>query len=439
MFFLYSILLTVYFIGSLPILLWRRENYISGFRQKLGYLPDFRNDGRSVLWLHCFSAGEVEAARPIVKKLFEKFPNCRLVISTTTKAGRDLAREMFTGEAELIFYFPFDWKFCVKRVVNKIKPNIIFMMEDDLWFNFIREAGKNGARIFVLNGRLSEKAFKRYHYFRETLRRVWRYVDEVLVQSEEDAKRFLQLGVRSYKIKITGNIKFDPNTNQSEAIWTNYFRERFAISKSAPLIVAAGTHSPEENWILEAFKEVWKHTNDKLPRLLLAPENPERYDEVLQLIRKTGFDWVKLSEPLSDRDETAEIILLDNAGDIHSIFSLAEIVFIGGNLISSGGNGILEAALAEKTIVTEFNAENCKEIIKEFLAKNAIIQLPDLSEKELSTKLTEVLLDLLQNAEKRETLAANACAVMQKNRGAIEKTIEHLQPYLYVQSGQFIR
>lgn len=429
MFFLYSFLLTIGFIALLPLFLLRRGKYSAGFWQRLGFLPDFEQDERKVLWLHCVSVGEANAARPLVKEIVENFPDYRLVVSTTTKTGQNLAKEIFKNQAELVFYFPFDWKFSVRRALSKIKPSIVLLMETELWFNFLRQANRGGARVAVVNGRLSEKSFKRYSHIKKTMRRVLHYIDLALMQGRSDAKRLIDLGIRSSKVKITGNIKFDQNFAESDL--TEEFRRRFAISENSPLIAAASTHAPEESLILQAFKDVWKTSAaDKLPRLLLAPRHPERFEEVFALVKKSGFDWVKRSEEESARDKTAEIILLDSIGELRAIYPLAEIVFVGGSLIPRGGQNILEPAIGRCAIVTGFYTMNFADAVKEFLRQDALIQLPELEEKQISARLAEVFSQLLQDARTRRKLAVNAFGVMQKNRGATRRTIENLQSLL---------
>jgi len=428
MFFLYSFLLTIGFIALLPLFILRRGKYAAGFWQRLGFLPEFEQDERKVLWLHCVSVGETNAARPLVKELIENFPEYRLVVSTTTKTGQNLAREVFKNQAELVFYFPYDWKFSVRRALKRIKPSVVLLMETELWFNFLREASRSGARIAIVNGRLSEKSFKRYSYVKKTMRRVLHYIDLALMQGRGDAKRLIELGIRASKVKITGNVKFDQSFEESDL--TEEFRGRFAVSENSPLIIAASTHAPEESLILQAFKDVWKNSQTTLPRLMIAPRHPERFDEVFELIKKSGFDWVRRSETESPRDKTAEIILLDSIGELRSVYPLAEIVFVGGSLIPHGGQSVLEPAIARNAIVTGFYTTNFADIVGEFLKQEAVVQLPALEEKQASAKLTEVFQELLQDAELRRKLSVNAFGVMQKNRGASRKTIENLKPLL---------
>ena len=257
---------------------------------------------------------------------------------------------------------------------------------------------------------------------------VLHYLDLALMQSNKDARRLIQLGIRASKVKVTGNVKFDQDFGESDL--TRELRGRFAISKDAPLIVAASTHAPEESLILQAFKETWKNSIDKLPRLLIAPRHPERFDEVAELIKKTGFAWARRSEKFSEQDKLAEIILLDSIGELRAVFPLAEIVFVGGSLIPHGGQNVLEPAAAQKAIVTGFYTMNFEAVVRELLKQNAIVQLPRLDEKEASKKLVKVFLQLLNDEEKREKLAGNAFAVVQKNRGASRKSVAHLKAFL---------
>jgi 3-deoxy-D-manno-octulosonic-acid transferase len=428
MFLIYSFLLTVSFILLSPVFLLRREKYASGFWQRFGYLPKFEKNEKPVVWLHCVSVGETNAARPLVAEIRKQFPEHRLIVSTTTKTGQTLAEKIFEREAECIFYFPYDWRFSVRRALRNFQPKAVLLMETELWFNFIRETGKSGAIVAIVNGRLSERSFKRYSHIKNFMRRVLSRVDLALMQTPADAKRLMQLGMRGSKVKVTGNVKYDQSFEKSDL--TEALRKRFAASADAPLIVAASTHAPEERWILDAFKRVRKNSRGKLPRLLIAPRHPERFDEVAELIKETGFNWARRAENESAADKTAEIILLDSIGELRAIYPLAEIVFVGGSLIPHGGQSILEPAVAGKAIATGFYTMNFAAVAREFTSKEALIQLPQIEEKNIAGKLSEVFESLLRDAEKREKLARNARAVIEENRGAAAKTIESLKPYL---------
>ncbi|HEX8738458.1 MAG TPA: 3-deoxy-D-manno-octulosonic acid transferase [Pyrinomonadaceae bacterium] len=438
MFLLYNFLLAIGFLAYLPRFLFQKK-YAESFSERLGNLPDFDPEGKPVVWLHCVSVGETQAARPLVRELLKNFPEYTLVVSTTTLTGQKLAKEIFAADAALVFYFPFDFRFAVRRALRKIQPRIVLLMETEIWLNFLREANKSGARIAVVNGRLSEKSASRYGWIKKTIKRVLHYVDLALMQSGADSRRLITLGIRNTKVKVTGNIKFDQQFNEAENNLTNEFRERFAVSDTAPLIVAASTHAPEEKWILDAFKTVYKSASDKLPRLMLVPRHPERFAEVAQIIRDSGFDWARRGEKPSARDKAAEVILLDSIGELRAVYPLAEFVFVGGSLIPHGGQSVLEPAAAQKAIVTGFYTMNFDAVVREFLEKEALVQLPELDEKEIPARLAESFKQLLEDAQKREKLAENAFRVMQSNRGASSKTIEYLKPLFEAQSKKDIQ
>jgi 3-deoxy-D-manno-octulosonic-acid transferase len=422
MFFVYSLLYTISFILLTPFFLLKSGKYFSGFKQRFGSLPKLPESDKKTIWLHCVSVGETNAARPLVEKLLENFPDYRLVISNTTKTGHNLASRIFAEKAEMVFYFPFDWKFTVKRSLKNIKPDIVLLMETELWFNFIREAHKSGAKVAIVNGRISEKSFNRYAIITNAMRWVLHYVDLALVQTQIDARRFSDLGLRRTKIKVIGSLKFDQDRDATESALTQQLAERFAVSEDAPIVLAASTHSPEEKWILEAFKEVYKSAEGKLPRLMIAPRHPERFDEVKQIIKNSGFDWATRSENPSSRDKAAEVILIDSIGELRATFPLASIVFVGGSLIKHGGQNVLEPASAKKAIITGFYTMNFEEIVNDFVAREAIVQLPKLSESEIVPKLTEVILELLKDDKQRLKLAENAATLMRVSRGSTKRT-----------------
>jgi 3-deoxy-D-manno-octulosonic-acid transferase len=428
MFLLYSFLLAIGFILMAPIFLLRREKYAAGFWQRLGFLPAFSPDERRVVWLHCVSVGETNAARPLVEEIRKQFPARRLIISTTTKTGQELARQIFKDKAEAVFYFPFDFRFSVRRALRHFKPAAILLVETEIWFNFVREARKAGAKTMIVNGRLSERSFRRYAYIKNFIGRVLSHIDLALMQGDADAKRLTALGMPSGKVKVTGNIKFDQSFESSAL--TETFRARFAVSNDAPLIVAASTHAPEERWILEAYEKIRKAAPERTPRLLLVPRHPERFTEVAEIIGESNFKSVRRSESPSARDEAAEVILLDSIGELRAVYPLGEIVFVGGSLVRHGGQSVLEPAVAGKAIVTGFYTMNFTAAVKEFLAKNALVQLPETNESTIAGELARVLAELLRDDEKRAELSKNALEVMRRNRGATLRTIENLKRFL---------
>lgn len=433
MFLLYSLIYTLVFILMLPLFGLSaifRGKHAAGFFQRLGFLPKFKPDKRPVVWLHCVSVGETNAARSLVEALKTTLPNHRLIVSTVTRTGQKLARSIFADTAECVFYVPFDWKWTVRRALRRFEPKALLLMETEIWFNLIRETHKNGGRIAIVNGRLSERSFTRYGKIKKFMKRILGYLDLALMQENPDATRLMSLGLRASKVKVTGNLKFDHDLDEQENALTAELRERFGISADAPLIIAASTHAPEEKWLIEAFKDVWKSSREKLPRLMIAPRHPERFAEVAEIIKATGFTWVRRSEKKSGRDRVAEIILLDSIGELRAAYPLAEIVFVGGSLIPHGGQSIFEPAAAGTAIVTGPHTANFDAAVKEFLDKEALVQIERVSDKDAVSKVAAALNALLSSAEKRNTLGANALEVMNHNRGATHRTIEYILPLI---------
>ncbi len=439
MFFLYGILLTVASIVLLPRFIFDaifKGKYAAGFKQRLGFVPTLEPDGRKIVWLHCVSVGETNAARPLVQKIRSEFPDTRLIVSTTTRTGQELAKAAFADTAELVFYFPFDWRSTVRRSLKRLSPSVVLLMETEIWFNFIRETSKNNTKIAIVNGRLSERSFKRFSYLGSFIRRILGYLDMALMQENADARRLMALGTRASKVKVTGNLKFDHDLDPSENDLTAYLRDRFGITSDAPLLIAASTHSPEESYVLDAFREIWKTSSSRLPRLMIAPRHPERFAEVAALIDKTGFTWARRSETVTGNDKAAEIILLDSIGELRAAYALAEIVFVGGSLIPHGGQSIYEPAAAGKAIVTGPNTANFEAAVTEFIDKEALVQLPAVNESQIVAKLVESFNTLLADEKKLTTLGINALTVMEHNRGAVNRTIEYLSPLLRTDENQ---
>jgi 3-deoxy-D-manno-octulosonic-acid transferase len=433
MYFFYSIILTLAFIVLLPRFVFDaifKGKYAAGFKQRLGFVPVLKPDDRKVVWLHCVSVGETNAARSLAIRLKEENPDILLVVSTTTRTGQELAKTLFTDIAELVIYFPFDWASTVRRSLKRISPSVVLLMETELWFNFIRENSRNKTKIAIINGRISERSHKRYSYLGQFMRRVLGHIDLALMQENADAKRIMGLGMRASKVKVTGNLKFDHEINAQENDLTDLFQLRFGITDEVPLIIAASTHAPEEKYVLEAFKEVWKNSTARLPRLMIAPRHPERFQEVAALIEASGFSWTRRSASPTENDETAEVILLDSIGELRAAYPLAEIVFVGGSLIKHGGQSIFEPAAAGNAIVTGPHTKNFDAAVTEFLSKEALIQLPAVKEAKIVPALAESFKTLLTDHKRAEKLGYNALTVMDQNRGAVERTLEYLASVL---------
>lgn len=430
---LYSFLYSAAFILTLPVFLLRRSKYAAGFRQRLGDYPETR-DPRPAIWLHCVSVGELNAAKPLIAQILRNFTGHRLVISTTTKTGQELAQRLFFDKATVV-YFPFDLKFAVRKALNALKPSVVLLMETEIWPRFIREAKLSGASVALINGRLSARSARRYSYVRPFIKNTLADLDLALMQADADAKRVAELGADPAKIHVTGNIKFDVAEESGEL--ADEFRRRFAIEKPRPLIIAASTHEPEEAWMLEAFAELFEEPSFGPPRLLIAPRHPERTEKIIDITRSFGsgkfqrfrpLSYVRRSAEPTEADATADVILLDTIGELGQIYSLGEVVFVGGSMIPHGGQNILEPAAAGKAVICGAHMFNFAEATRVLLERGGLLQLADQTEDAKAVdELFLAVSDLLEEDDDRRELGENAATVIKENRGAATRIFAHIR------------
>src|SRR6185503_15284064 len=212
--------------------------------------------GKPVIWLHCVSVGEAKAAQSLVREISNRFPKLALVVSTTTVTGQQVAGELFRDQAAAVFYFPIDWAWTIRRVLSKLQPAAILVMETELWPRMFREASKREIPVALLNGRISDKSFGRYKLVRPFIRRVLNDLTLAAMQTEQDAARIQQLGMLENRISIAGNLKFDSVSPTSDFDLRSEIQNRFGFNDRRPLIVAASTHDPEEGVVVDAFRNV---------------------------------------------------------------------------------------------------------------------------------------------------------------------------------------
>ena len=428
MYFLYSILLGIGVLALLPRFLLdaaRHGKYAAGFAERAGRLPPPDAGGRPVVWLHCVSVGEAQAARPLARALLEAYPRHALVVSTTTLTGQRVAREAFAGRAALVFYFPFDWAWSVRRALRAVAPSLVLVMETELWPRFFRECRRRGVPVALVNGRISEKSFGRYRAVRPFIRRVLADISLAAAQSEADAARLVSLGLAPERVRVTGNVKFDIEEAAGDPL-TEELRRRFRVSEARPLVVAASTHAPEERVVLEAFRLASAAPNR--PRLLIAPRHPERFAEAAALVEASGLSWARRSGRPRESDADCDVILLDSIGELRAVYPLAEVVFVGGSIAPVGGHNVLEPALAARAVITGAHTSNFKSIVGALLEQRGLVQLPPADESEAAAALARALRDLLGDEEGRRRTGARARAVLERNRGATARTVEMLAP-----------
>jgi 3-deoxy-D-manno-octulosonic-acid transferase len=421
MYLAYSLLTLVVFLVVSPYFVYqaiRYKKYIGSLRQRLGFLPiTFNIDGEESIWIHAVSVGETLTARALAVDLKAQYPRLRLFLSTTTIAGQQVARQSLQ-HVDGVFYFPFDWTFIVRRTLDLVKPRVFIMMETEIWPNLLRICRKRGVKTVVINGRISSRSYPRYRLVRPFFRRVLADVDRFCMQSEESARRLIDLGADPARVTITGSLKFD-SLELPTASSHGKPRERvlrfFRISPNRQVVVAGSTMRGEESAVLHAFARVKQLSPGALA--IVAPRHPERFGEVERLARDAGFVTVRRSELRIDAEPRADVVVLDSIGELAQVYQLATGVFVGGSLTDHGGHNILEPAVFGKPIIFGPYMQNFREIADTFLVNGAAVQVH--SDRELE----ETLLALLTDPVRRARLGAAARALVEANRGAKDKTL----------------
>jgi 3-deoxy-D-manno-octulosonic-acid transferase len=419
MYLAYSLLSVVAIVLASPYFLYqaiRYNKYMPSLGQRLGYLPiSFNVDGEPSIWIHAVSVGEALAARALAADLRVRYPKLRLFLSTTTIAGQQVARRS-VQHVDAVFYFPFDFAFVVRRTLDVVKPRMFVMMETEIWPNLLRACRRRGVKTMMINGRISSRSYPRYRLARPFFRRVLANVDSFCMQSEESARRLIDLGADPRRVVVTGSLKFDSLDMPASA---PHARPRvlrfFRMSPSRPVIVAGSTFRGEEAVVLRALSRVKKTMPSAVA--VLAPRQPERFPEAERLARDAGFATSRRSELPIDAEPRADVIVLDTIGELAQLYQLATVVFVGGSLVDHGGHNILEPAVVGKPIVFGPHMQNFKEIAELFIANGAAVCIQ--SDRDLEDELLALLTDPVRRAR----MGAAARALVEANRGAKEKTL----------------
>jgi 3-deoxy-D-manno-octulosonic-acid transferase len=421
MYLLYSFLTLVVFVFVSPYFLYqaiRHNKYIGSLGQRLGYLPVSLNvDGEESIWIHAVSVGEALTARALAADLKERYPRLRLYLSTTTIAGQQVARRSLQ-HVDAVFYFPFDWAFIVKRTLNIVRPRVFVMMETEIWPNLLRLCRARGVKTVLINGRISSRSYPRYRMIRPFFRRVLADVDRFCMQSDESARRIVELGADQSKVTVTGSLKFD-SLEMPAVVSHGKPRERvlrfFRLSPNRMVLVAGSTVRGEEPAVLKAFSRLKGASPSALA--ILAPRQPERFGEVERLARDSGFVTARRSDLPIDTEPRADVVVLDTIGELAQLYQVATVVFVGGSLVDHGGHNILEPAVFGKPILFGPHMQNFKEIVDAFVGNDAAVQVG--SERDLEQAMVSLATDPVRRAK----LGAAARALVEANRGAKDKTL----------------
>jgi len=410
-----------------PKILYRRlfENrYRSGWRQRCGFI-DRRRPDQPCIWIHAVSVGEVNAARTLIDQLRRQMPDYEVVLSSTTDTGLARAKALYEKDLS-VFYFPFDFSWIMRRALDRLQPAMILLMELEVWPNLASIAAERGIPVVVVNGRLSDKSFPKYQKIRPLVRAMFGKVALVLAQTDEYARRFIDLGCQPQKVIVTSSLKYDTAQTEGSVCGADRLAQQIRLGDE-PLWVAGGTGPGEEKIVLDVFAKLRQDSRLTALRLAIIPRKPERFDEVAALIEQSGFDYVRYSV-LKEQDSQAAgkpaVVLGDTMGDLKKFYALAAVVFVGRSLVPMGGSDMMEPAALGKCTIFGPHTFNFKQTVEVLLEGGGAVEAAD--EKALYEKTLQCLTD----AAYASAIAAEGQAIIRQNQGATKKTLETINRLL---------
>ena len=411
-----AILVVILIIPVFMIRSIRERGFVERIKQSFGFFPKGALDPvakKNCIWVHAASVGEIVATSPLIKEFRREFPKSPILVSVVTTSGYEMANRIIK-DADSIIYFPLDLPFVSAHVFRKIFPRVFLNVETELWPNFLKAARENHVPVMMVNGRISEKSVKRYKYMFSILNDMIATVKLFAMASPVDAGYVKQLGAPEELVTVTGNTKFDQTyTDVTDAQRAKILSD-MGLTGAKEIFLAGSTHRGEENFVLKAFKAI--RENHPQARLVIAPRELLRTREVVALCKAAGFTVGTRTELQKRPPANEDIIILDTIGELGQVYSVGDVIYVGGSLISHGGHNILEPAAHGKAIIVGHHMENFKDLHALFKNRNACITVN--SSDELSAQVKK----LFDEPKERKRLEEETIKIVHENRGASRKS-----------------
>ena len=411
---LFSILLPVYFLR----LCWKGLNnreYLYRWSERLGLSKNKPSAGKSIIWIHAVSVGEVNASMSLLRKLIEDFPGAEILVTTTTPTGSKLLLEKL-GSKIKHQYLPVDIPFFINLFLKRWQPKMLILIETEIWPNLLSSCKKEGVYTALVNARLSEKSKINYLKYSALITPILDSLDLLLAQFESDKSRFKEITTR--KIGLCGNLKFDQEVPEELYEISQSIRQSWAIEeKFRPTLIASSTHEGEEEIILDAFKKIYKQLPNSL--LIIVPRHLERFSKVKQIIKNSGLAFASRSKK-SEVTDNIQVLLGDTIGELNFLYSLADVAFVGGSLIDHGGQNLLEPSAQSLALLSGPSLRNFSDISDQLIRKKALKIVHSADE------ISEQFLGLIDNSVILQSKGKAALEVFTENRGALEIIFDHL-------------
>ena len=403
-------------------LLWRSRKapaYRQRWLERYGFCKNkVKPNG---ILVHAVSVGETIAAIPLIKALQQKYPQLPITVTTMTPTGSERVKTLLKDSVSHV-YLPYDLPGAIKRFLKTTKPKIVIIMETELWPNLISQCYKQKIPLIIANARLSERSAARYGKLGKAVKQLFSKISMVAAQNQQDGERFVSLGLPADHLAITGSIKFDINLSNEQRQKINQLKQQWQLNR--PVLIAASTHSGEDEIILTAFKKLLlKHAN---LLLILVPRHPERFKTVEKLISDSGFNYLKRSTNQIPTEQT-QIVLGDTMGELLELYAMADIAFVGGSLVKQGGHNPLEPALHHIAIITGEYFFNFQVICEQLIEAQGMIVCTNSADDLYST-----IDRLLNDNSRRVQLGENAYLVLKQNQGALSRLLAVINHYLNI-------
>lgn len=420
-YFIYNFLLLILVLLILPygLIRYRRrflKKVFIGLGERLGFVPVKLPSGS--IWFQAASVGEVKLIGPLIEKLKIAYPQKKIVVSVVTAEGKTVAQKELA--ADLIIHTPLDFPWIVNSFFLQLSPALLVLVETEIWPNLLRVARSRGVRTILINGRLTEKSFRRYKFFSRFAAQALSFLDLLSVRTAQDGERFQQLGVDRRKIVITGNLKYDLIKENlfSSAEIEDWRRQNFIPDKLT--IIAGSVRSGEEELVIDAFSAVIK----KYPRLqlVIVPRYPEQAGKIENILRRRGLTFSFFSRKGT---EAGQCIIVDTIGDLVKFYAFATVAIVGGGFLpGAGGHNILEPASLGKPVIFGPYMDNFLDIAEGLVKANGAFQISSTEE------LTEKILLVLDNEDQRKQMGAEAAKFVRSQKGVTEKNLALIQKIL---------
>jgi len=408
--FIYSLLIRI----ALPFILvrlWWQGRKAPALRQdwqhRLGLVPQMRGP---VIWVHAVSVGETIAAGPMVRRLLARNLGATILMTAMTDTGLAQARKMF-GDRVAYAYAPYDTPGAIRRFLNRVNPRILVIMETEIWPNMIRQCRSRRVPVFLINARLSERSARGYERVRGVAAPIIKSISWVAAQAEKDAERFRRIGVAPGNVEVTGSVKFDVDIPEDVRTASVNFRQ---LLGDRPVWIAGSTHTGEDEQLLAAHRQILAQHPNAL--LIIVPRHPERFDSVAEMAQAQGFSVVRRST--GEAPEGGQVYLGDTMGELMMLYGASDLAFVGGSLIERGGHNPLEPAAWGIPVFSGPHVFNFETIYQRLLDDQGVQLVED------ADALARAISSLMNDPKDLKAYGERALAVVNKNRGALDKVVE---------------